>query len=63
MQAITSLLGSIFGNNSDATDTEIQQRLTVLEQATARQKMTNLILYGLVFILGIVTVFGAVRKK
>jgi hypothetical protein len=54
MQAITSLLGSIFGNNSDATDTEIQQRLTVLEQATARQKMTNLILYGLVLILGIV---------
>jgi hypothetical protein len=63
MQAITSLLGSIFGNNSDATDTEIQQRLTVLEQATARQKMTNLILYGLVLILGIVALVSIVRKN
>ncbi|PAC29231.1 hypothetical protein [Flectobacillus sp. BAB-3569] len=63
MQAITSLLGSIFGSNSDATDAEVQQRLTLLEQTTAKQKVTNLILFGLVFILGIVTVIGAVRKK
>ena len=63
MQAITSLLGSLFGSNSDATDVEIQQRLTILEQATARQKMTNLILYGLVLILGIVTLVSVVRKK
>ncbi|MFY7733529.1 MAG: hypothetical protein ACOVSR_08590 [Bacteroidia bacterium] len=63
MQAITSLIGSLFGSNSDATDAEVQQRLTLLEQTTAKQKVTNLILYGLVFILGIVTVIGAVRKK
>lgn len=63
MQVITSLLGSLFGSNSDATNTEVQQRLSILEQSTAKQKVTNLILFGLVFILGIVTVIGAVRKK
>ncbi|MDI9858006.1 hypothetical protein [Flectobacillus roseus] len=63
MQAITSLLGSLFGSDSDATDAEVQQRLANLEQTTAKQKVTNLILLGLVFIFGIVTVVSAVRKK
>ncbi len=63
MQAITSLIGSLFGSNSDATDAEVQQRLTNLEQTTAKQKVTNLILFGLVFVLGVVTVIGSVRKK
>lgn len=63
MQAITSLIGSLFGSNSDATDVEVQQRLTILEQTTAKQKVTNLILFGLVFVLGVVTMVSAVRKK
>ena len=63
MQAITSLLGSIFGSNSDATDAEVQQRLTILEQSTAKQKVTNLILFGLVFVLGIVTIINIVRQR
>lgn len=63
MQAITSLLGSIFGSNSEATDAEVQQRLTILEQSTAKQKVTNLILFGLVFVLGVATIVSTIKKK
>lgn len=63
MQVITSLLGSLFGSNSDATDAEVQQRLTLLEQTTAKQKVTNLILFGLVFVLGVATIVSTIKKK
>lgn len=63
MQVITSLLGSLFGSNSDATDAEVQQRLTLLEQTTSKQKVTNLILFGLVFVLGVATIVRTVKKK
>lgn len=63
MQAITSLLSSLFGSNTDSADSEIQQRITILEQNTAKQKITNLILYGLVLVFGTVTIVSAVSKK
>ncbi|NBB31799.1 hypothetical protein [Cellulophaga sp. BC115SP] len=63
MQAITSLLSSLFGSGTDTTDAEMQQRTTILEQNIAKQKVTNFILYGLVLILGIATIVSAIRKK
>lgn len=63
MQAITSLLSSLFGSSTDPKDAEMQQRITFLEQSAAKQKVTNLILYGLVFVFGAVTTAIAVRKK
>lgn len=63
MQVITSLLGSLFGSSTDSADTEMQQRITILEQNVAKQKVTNFILYGLALVFGTVTIVSAVRKK
>lgn len=62
MQAITSLLGSLFGSSTDTADAEMQQRITILEQMVAKQKVTNLILYGFVLLFGSVAIVSAVRK-
>lgn len=63
MQAITSLLGSLFGSSTDTTDAEMQQRITILEQNVAKQKVTNLILSGLALVLGIVTLVSTFKRK
>lgn len=63
MQAITSLLSSLFSSSTDTADAAMQQRITILEQKVAKQKVTNLILYGLVLVLGTVTIVSLVRKK
>lgn len=63
MQAITSLLSSLFGSSTDSADAEMQQRITILEQQVAKQKVTNFVLYGLVLVFGTVTTVLTVRKK
>ena len=63
MQAITPLLSSLFGSNTDSADSEMQQRVFILEQFTTKQKVTDLIHYGLVLVLGSLTIVITVRKK
>ncbi|MDI9857948.1 hypothetical protein [Flectobacillus roseus] len=63
MQAITSLLSSLFSSSTDTADAEMQQRIAILEEKVAKQKVTNFILYSLVLVFGIVTIVSIVKKK
>lgn len=63
MQAITSLLSSLFSSSTDTADAVMQQRITILEQNATKQKVTNLILYGFVLVWGTITIIGAMRKE